>query len=433
MLPDIIALITSCVSKLARIGMSVLGREQDMVRIRLRRQGSKRQPSYRIVVIDQRRARNGKYLENIGHYNPRTRPATEVIKEDRALYWLGVGAQPSDPVRRILDHTGTWERFQRLRAGESMEDLIKEAEENRKELPSPKTNYPAPADGESKIKVREAPRLDTDKPPNDNTDKPNDGQIEVLEQSDDALSDSDPNILAERPNVTDECIEEKDCHPVVDPDEVGEREEGADKLEQQPNGNVENVRTTNSEKSRLYSDLNRPGKTQLNDDFSPPRPLANPKFRAKRKKEQLEAARKNEPDIVERTRQVLTKKWEGKDGATREFLKQQYGGRCQICCYTFPKHDGEPYFEGLYIESYTQGSFLDDPANVLCLCANHCAQFLTGAREFIPDFLEQVSSYESGQQYDVKIKLIGKDKEIRFTERHIIDLKMLLEVTENLL
>ena len=130
-----------------------------MVRIRLRRQGLKRQPTYRIVVTDQRKARNGSYLENIGYYNPRTRPATEVIAEDRALYWLSVGAQPSDAVRRLMDHTGTWERFQRLRAGETMEDLVQEAENNQAELPSPKTNYPAPGDGESKIKAREAARL----------------------------------------------------------------------------------------------------------------------------------------------------------------------------------------------------------------------------------------------------------------------------------
>ena len=134
-----------------------------MVRIRLRRQGLKRQPSYRVVVTDQRKARNGKYLENIGHYNPRTRPATEIIQEDRALYWLSVGAQPSDAVRRLLEHTGTWDRFQRLRAGESLEVLVQEAEENRAELPSPKTNYPAPGDGESKIKAREAARLAAEK------------------------------------------------------------------------------------------------------------------------------------------------------------------------------------------------------------------------------------------------------------------------------
>ena len=130
-----------------------------MVRIRFRRQGLKRQPSYRVVVTDQRKARNGGYIENIGYYNPRTRPATEVLEEARALYWLSVGAQPSDAVRRMMDHTGTWERFQRLRAGESMDDLVAEAEANRGELPSPKTNYPAPGDGESKIKAREAARL----------------------------------------------------------------------------------------------------------------------------------------------------------------------------------------------------------------------------------------------------------------------------------
>ena len=133
-----------------------------MVRIRLRRQGLKRQPSYRIVVIDKRKARNAGYLENIGYFNPRTRPNTEVIEEDRALYWLSVGAQPSDRVKTIMQHTGTWGRFERLRAGESMEDLVKEAEENKAELPSPRTNYPAPGDGESKIKAREAARLAAD-------------------------------------------------------------------------------------------------------------------------------------------------------------------------------------------------------------------------------------------------------------------------------
>jgi small subunit ribosomal protein S16 len=130
-----------------------------MVRIRLRRQGLKRQPTYRIVVTDKRKARNGGFLENIGYYNPRTRPATEVIDDARALYWLSVGAQASESVQVLMKHTGTWDRFQRLRAGESMEDLVKEAEANKQELPSPRTNYPAPANGESKIKAREAARL----------------------------------------------------------------------------------------------------------------------------------------------------------------------------------------------------------------------------------------------------------------------------------
>src|SRR3990172_1139612 len=98
-----------------------------MVRIRFRRVGMKKQPSYRIVVTDSRSPRDGRFIEVIGHYNPRTAPATEVIDDARALYWLGVGAQPSDSVKRLMVRTGTWERFERLRKGEAVETLVAEA------------------------------------------------------------------------------------------------------------------------------------------------------------------------------------------------------------------------------------------------------------------------------------------------------------------
>lgn len=130
-----------------------------MVKIRLTRVGSKKQPSYRIIVTDSRNARDSRYLEVLGHYNPRTQPQTEVVDEERALYWLSVGAQPSDAVNRILKRLGTLERFERLKAGEELEALVQEAIENRPELPDPRTNYPAPAAGESKVKAREAARL----------------------------------------------------------------------------------------------------------------------------------------------------------------------------------------------------------------------------------------------------------------------------------
>src|SRR5574341_1277388 len=99
-----------------------------MVRIRLRRVGLKGQPSYRIVVADQRNAREGRFIEVIGFYNPRTQPSTDQIDEARALYWLSVGAQPSDGVLPLLKRTGTWDRYQRLRKGESIEALVAEAE-----------------------------------------------------------------------------------------------------------------------------------------------------------------------------------------------------------------------------------------------------------------------------------------------------------------
>ncbi len=116
-----------------------------MVRIRLRRVGRKKQPSYRVVVADSRSPRDGRYLEIIGFYNPRTQPATITVKEDRVLYWLGVGAQPSEPVSRLLTKIGSLSRYERLRQGEALEALLAEAEaaaEARGTI-SPKTSYPA--------------------------------------------------------------------------------------------------------------------------------------------------------------------------------------------------------------------------------------------------------------------------------------------------
>jgi small subunit ribosomal protein S16 len=116
-----------------------------MVRIRLRRVGRKKQPSYRIVVADARDPRDGRYLEIIGFYNPLTEPATMTLKEERALHWLKVGAQPSDAVRRILDKLGTSKRLERLHQGEALEVLVAEAAAEVAARPpvSPKTRYPA--------------------------------------------------------------------------------------------------------------------------------------------------------------------------------------------------------------------------------------------------------------------------------------------------
>ena len=97
-----------------------------MLRIRLSRTGAKKQPSYRVVVADIESKRDGRVVERIGHYNPRREPTEYVIDEDRALYWLSVGAQPSDAVRRLLDYQGTYDRLARLRKGEPREALVAE-------------------------------------------------------------------------------------------------------------------------------------------------------------------------------------------------------------------------------------------------------------------------------------------------------------------
>ncbi len=81
-----------------------------MVKIRLRRMGAKKQPTYRFVITDARAPRDGRFIEIVGHYNPRTEPKTVVVDETKIKEWLAKGAQPSDPVRRLLAEKGLVER-----------------------------------------------------------------------------------------------------------------------------------------------------------------------------------------------------------------------------------------------------------------------------------------------------------------------------------
>ena len=79
------------------------------VRIRLTRKGKKKQPTYRVIVADGRSPRDGRYIEQIGRYDPRQEPSIVEIDNDRAAYWLSVGAQPSDAVRKLLEISGALE------------------------------------------------------------------------------------------------------------------------------------------------------------------------------------------------------------------------------------------------------------------------------------------------------------------------------------
>lgn len=88
-----------------------------MLRIRLRRVGAKKQPSYRIVVTEREAPRDGAFLEIIGFYNPRTEPETVDINEERALHWLSQGAQPSDAVKRMLTKTGIMDKWAATKQG----------------------------------------------------------------------------------------------------------------------------------------------------------------------------------------------------------------------------------------------------------------------------------------------------------------------------
>jgi len=173
-----------------------------MVKIRLRRVGAKKQPSYRIVVADSRSPRDGRFIEVIGFYNPRTEPETVKIEEARALHWLSTGAQPTDAVARLLKNKGTLARFERLKQGESLESLVAEAEEAVEATPSvsPKTRR----------KAEPAAKEPTAEVPEPEAAEPETSDLEVTEAEDEGEA-----VEMEEPEAAE---------PVVAEDEGGEEE-----------------------------------------------------------------------------------------------------------------------------------------------------------------------------------------------------------------
>ncbi|WP_122817090.1 30S ribosomal protein S16 [Nocardioides pantholopis] len=101
------------------------------VKIRLKRLGKIRVPQYRIVVVDSRKKRDGKVLEEIGKYHPKEDPSYIDVTSERAQYWLGVGAQPTEAVEAILKVTGDWQKFKGLPGAEG---TLRHAEAKRDKL-----------------------------------------------------------------------------------------------------------------------------------------------------------------------------------------------------------------------------------------------------------------------------------------------------------
>ena len=98
------------------------------VKIRLKRLGKIRAPYYRIVVADSRTRRDGRVIEEIGKYHPKEEPSFIEVDSERAQYWLGVGAQPTEPVQHLLEITGDWQKFKGLPGAEG---TLKVAEPKR--------------------------------------------------------------------------------------------------------------------------------------------------------------------------------------------------------------------------------------------------------------------------------------------------------------
>ena len=121
-----------------------------MVKLRLTRVGTTKQPSYRLVAANSRAPRDGRFIEILGHYNPMVEPATLVMKEERILDWLKKGAQPTEALKRLLVRDGLWKKhsgkdFKYPEPAKKAEPAP-EAEEAAAEAPAEEAEAEAPAE-----------------------------------------------------------------------------------------------------------------------------------------------------------------------------------------------------------------------------------------------------------------------------------------------
>jgi small subunit ribosomal protein S16 len=183
-----------------------------MVKIRLRRTGAKKQPHYRVVVTDSRAPRDGKVIETIGHYNPRTDPATVEIDVERALHWLSVGAQPTAAVERMLDKLGVLAQVAAVRRGEVSPEAL--APQLLAEQASAAVAVAEEADAEAEEPVEEEAGIDIEAETEDEAeeeDEDDDGEDEdEADDEDDDEADDDEAGDDEAGDDEDEADDEAD-------------------------------------------------------------------------------------------------------------------------------------------------------------------------------------------------------------------------------
>ena len=130
------------------------------VKLRLMRMGKKKQPTYRVVAAESRKARNGRFIEIVGTYNPRQEPSLIEIDNERALHWLRHGAQPSERVQKLLVISGAWEEF----TGEAAP------------AEAPPAKVTTAASAEVADSVSEAEPAEADESPEEDAEKSEDGE-----------------------------------------------------------------------------------------------------------------------------------------------------------------------------------------------------------------------------------------------------------------
>ncbi|MFY1632341.1 sacsin N-terminal ATP-binding-like domain-containing protein [Solwaraspora sp. WMMB335] len=158
-----------------------------------------------------------------------------------------------------------------------------------------------------------------------------------------------------------------------------------------------------------------------------------PTVRRQRTRDDIREAVADEPASQDRFRHIGRKVWDGKDPAVRQFFLEHYAGRCQICTAAFPKRDGTPYFEVIYLVSHTAAAWIGRPGNTLCLCPTCASKFLHGEVR-CDDLLLQIrqwkASVEGGLGSSLQIELCGEHVTIDYTEKHLLDLQEMTRTDE---
>lgn len=184
----------------------------------------------------------------------------------------------------------------------------------------------------------------------------------------------------------------------------------------------------------LNDAFNKAGKTQIADDRPQSGEVRNPADRRQKTRENYSARKSREPAVGQRTTQRTVDIWDSKNKVVRDFLYEEYSGRCQICGETnrFPRRDGKAYFEAVYLIPHSEAAWTDEPGSVICLCALCSAKFQHGAVE-CSDIADQINSQKTAEEGgngrpSIRAKLIGKPVAIDFSERHLIEVQELLQV-----
>jgi small subunit ribosomal protein S16 len=169
------------------------------VKIRLKRMGKVRAPHYRIVVVDSRKKRDGKVIEEIGLYHPKEDPSYIKVVSERAQYWLGVGAQPSEAVAQLLKITGDWQRFKgykdtegRLKVAEPKVDKLAIFNEALKD---------SAGEPKGEAVTRRAAKKTAEKPADKTAEKTAEDKTEAPEQAEDAAPEAETKAEAEAPTA----------------------------------------------------------------------------------------------------------------------------------------------------------------------------------------------------------------------------------------